>query len=158
MTIDEARSLAEHHLGRFPQLSGWRIEFSSKARRRLGVCRYRQRTIVLTSSFVLANSRAKVREVTLHELAHALVGKGHGHDRVWQAKARELGVPPVRFCSSVVMPPGDWQATCGGCSRHFSLYGRPTRPRFCRQCGREAGQLQFVRVGSDRTPNLFSNI
>ena len=33
-----------------------------------------------------------IRNVILHEIAHALVGPGHGHREHWQNKARELGV------------------------------------------------------------------
>lgn len=29
--------------------------------------------------------------VVLHEIAHAIVGRGHGHDEVWAAKAEEIG-------------------------------------------------------------------
>ena len=34
----------------------------------------------------------EIRNVILHEIAHALVGSGHGHREHWQNKARELGV------------------------------------------------------------------
>lgn len=157
MTLNDARRLAESHLARFPELHAWRIGFSSKARRRLGVCRYRRREIVLTSFFVNANPPAKVAEVILHEIAHALVGRGHGHNQVWMKKAVELGVPPVRFCNAV-MPPGDWRAMCSRCNKNFSMYGKPIRIRYCRRCGPHAGRLQFAHVRSDEnhTPSLFS--
>ena len=33
----------------------------------------------------------EVKNTLLHEIAHALVGPGHRHNRVWRQKAREIG-------------------------------------------------------------------
>jgi hypothetical protein len=35
-----------------------------------------------------------VKNSILHELAHVLVGKGHGHDEIWFRKALDLGCKP----------------------------------------------------------------
>lgn len=40
----------------------------------------------------LENDWSAIRNTILHEIAHALVGPGHGHRKDWQDKARELGV------------------------------------------------------------------
>jgi predicted SprT family Zn-dependent metalloprotease len=85
------------------------------------VCRHRQKVIVLSAAFVTLNTDDVVRDIVLHELAHALVGPGHGHDATWKAKAVELGANPDRVCTAAVMPPGDWQATCASCNRVFHL-------------------------------------
>ena len=43
--------------------------------------------------FVALNSPIKVvRNIILHEIAHAIVGTIHKHREIWQNKARELGV------------------------------------------------------------------
>ena len=43
--------------------------------------------------FVALNSHIKViRNIILHEIAHAIVGTIHKHREIWQNKARELGV------------------------------------------------------------------
>ena len=43
--------------------------------------------------FVALNSPIKViRNIILHEVAHAIVGIIHKHREIWQNKARELGV------------------------------------------------------------------
>lgn len=40
-------------------------------------------------------SKPKVfKDTILHEIAHVLVGLEHHHDKVWKAKAEELGVAP----------------------------------------------------------------
>lgn len=145
MDLEAARTLALGLMAEHVELADWRFAFSRHARRTLGVCKHRQKVIVLSTSFVTLNTDDVVRDIILHELAHALVGPGHGHDAIWKAKAVELGANPDRVCTTAVMPPGDWQATCGSCRRTFHQYRRPTRRYWCRRCGAEAGTLTFTR-------------
>lgn len=145
MDLEAARTLALGLMAEHVELADWRFDFSRHARRTLGVCRHRQKVIVLSAAFVTLNDEPTVRDIILHELAHALVGAGHGHDAVWKAKAVELGANPDRVCTVAVMPPGDWQATCATCGRVFHQYRRPSRAYHCRRCGTEAGALTFTR-------------
>lgn len=62
------------------------------ARRYVGCCHYNSKTIRLDINFCLLSTERMIRNTMLHEIAHALVGSGHGHRKVWQDKARELGV------------------------------------------------------------------
>jgi predicted SprT family Zn-dependent metalloprotease len=143
--LQEARTLAIELMALHPSLDGWQLLFSRQARRTLGVCKHHQRLITLATSFVELNDDATVRDIILHEIAHALVGPGHGHDATWRAKAVEIGANPDRVCTAAVMPAGDWQAVCGNCGRVFHQYRQPRRAYHCRQCGREAGALTFAR-------------
>lgn len=145
MDLETARGLALGLMAGHVELADWRLAFSRHARRTLGVCRHRQQVIVLSTAFVTLNTDDVVRDIVLHEMAHALVGAGHGHDAVWQAKAVELGASPDRVCTAAVMPPGEWQATCASCRRVFHQYRRPRRAYHCRRCGAEAGSLTFTR-------------
>ena len=145
MDLEAARGLALGLMAEHVELRDWRFAFSRHARRTLGVCRHRQQVIVLSTAFVELNDEPTVRDIVLHELAHALVGAGHGHDAVWQAKAVEPGANPDRVCTAAVMPPGDWQATCASCRRTFDRYRQPRRRYWCRRCGAEAGALTFTR-------------
>lgn len=69
--------------------------------RTLGQCNFRTRTITLSKHYVIANSDELVLDTILHEIAHALVGVGHGHNHVWKAKCREIGAKPNRCKDSV---------------------------------------------------------
>lgn len=61
MDIDAARKVAEEILAQYPTLAGWRVGFSTKARRRLGLCRYRRKEVQLSTAFVEINDESEVR-------------------------------------------------------------------------------------------------
>jgi predicted SprT family Zn-dependent metalloprotease len=140
-----ARALALELMARHG-LQGWSFAFN-KRKRTLGLCRFAQRRIELSIHLADRNSTEEVRDTVLHEIAHALVGPGHGHDAVWRAKAVELEARPQR-CGQADMPEGRWKARCGACLQAFSRHRKPQSIRgwFCRACGPEAGMLTW-RLG-----------
>ncbi|HEY5956080.1 MAG TPA: SprT-like domain-containing protein, partial [Polyangiaceae bacterium] len=88
VTIRWAAALARH-LMREHGLDGWRFDWD-RSQRRYGCCHTGEKKITMSHHLVLHRTRQKVRNTILHEIAHALT-PGHGHDRVWQAKARSIG-------------------------------------------------------------------
>ena len=114
-------------------LSGWTFRFD-RARRRAGLCRYDRREISLSGPLAELYDEADVREVVLHEIAHALAGARHGHDAVWRATARSLGSSGrrlVREGSPEVE--GDWVGACSAGHR-VTRFRRPRRPQACARC------------------------
>src|SRR5947209_15800968 len=89
-----ARELAHELIARHG-LFGWGFAFNHR-KRAMGLCRFAARTIEVSVYLVERNDLDEVRDTLLHEIAHALVGPGHGHDAVWQAKCREIGARPQR--------------------------------------------------------------
>lgn len=81
------------------------------AKRRRGLCSYSKRTIQMSRVFVSHNDAEQVMDTIMHEIAHALVGPGHGHGEVWKAKARQLGATP-RACRETVAPPAPYVLRC----------------------------------------------
>ncbi|MCK9792800.1 SprT-like domain-containing protein [Isoptericola sp. 4D.3] len=121
------RLMAEHGL------SGWTFRFD-RARRRAGLCRYDRREISLSGPLTALYDEADVREVVLHEIAHALAGARHGHDAVWRATARRIGATGrrlVREGSPEVE--GDWVGRCPAGHR-VTRFRRPQRPQACARC------------------------
>ena len=123
-----ARELMAEH-----GLSGWTFRFD-RARRRAGLCRYDRREISLSGPLTALYDDADVREVVLHEIAHALAGARHGHDAVWRATARAIGSTGrrvVREGSPEV--DGDWVGLCPAGHR-VTRFRRPQRPQACGRC------------------------
>ena len=53
-------------------------------------------SISLSIYYVLRLSEDEIRNIILHEIAHAAVGWGNCHREIWQIKAKELGVTWTR--------------------------------------------------------------
>jgi predicted SprT family Zn-dependent metalloprotease len=108
---------------------GWVFKYD-KAKKRFGCCWHLKKTISLSAPLTLLRESKNIRNTVLHEIAHALVGCGHGHDHVWRAKALEIGCNGNR-CSSDVKLKGNWEGVCP--NGHISYKHR--KPRLRISCG-----------------------
>lgn len=142
----EIRRLAESLLAGYG-LPDWTFAFNRR-KRAMGMCYFTHKLIELSIYFVECNGRDEIVDTLLHEIAHALVGPGHGHDAVWKQKCLEIGAKPARF-GNARMPVGRWQAACGQCGKRFHRHRRPKRMRgwYCTQCGLEQGKLTWKQNG-----------
>lgn len=109
MDINKAKALAMRLMKKHG-LSHWSLKFD-KAKRRAGACRYSTKTIHLSEPLTRIRSDDNVRNTILHEIAHALVGPGHGHDSVWRRKALAIGCDGRR-CYTDAKVEGKWIGTC----------------------------------------------
>lgn len=80
----EMRELLDEH-----NLYGWKAEIKD-SRSWHGLCDYSKKTIYLSLYLSLYGTGKQIRNTILHEIAHALTA-GHCHDKVWKAKAIEIG-------------------------------------------------------------------
>ena len=133
MELQSAQALAQSLLNQYGLLA-WTFKFDN-AVKRFGQCSYRSKTISLSKPLVLLNSEAEVKHTILHEIAHALVGTGHGHNQTWVRTAKSIGCNGNRCYSSdeVVTPPMKYTLHCTTCGRDTQ---RARRPRFDIACGR----------------------
>lgn len=112
-----ARLFEEHGLDAL----GWKLVFDN-SKRRLGECRYKEKEIGI-SRYYLHNVE-QTRDTLLHEIAHVLVGSGHGHDWVWQEKCREIGAKPERLADPSVRSSAKpaYVIRCVKCGAEFKRY------------------------------------
>lgn len=123
-----ARQLMDQH-----GLSDWTLVFD-RAKTRAGVCRPQRREIGLSLPLTARHTPDEVRETVLHEIAHALVGIRHGHDRVWQATAVAIGATGQRCVSSEAeRVDASWQSRCPQ-GHELTRHRRPTRVTTCGEC------------------------
>ena len=134
MNLPEARELASGLMARHG-LTGWRLTFDH-AKTRAGVCRFADKEIGLSRALVRLYSPDQVTETVLHEIAHALAGPRHGHDRVWRATALRIGCSGTR-CIADDAPKidGAWVGVCPAGHR-TTAHRRPIRVRSCSDCSR----------------------
>lgn len=118
MTVDEAARLADTLIKKHLK-SPWTFKFN-KRRTSLGICIFDKKVIQISTPFVECNTLEKVREVILHEIAHALAGYNAGHGPKWAKECRKLGIEPIVSYRDVVMPPGKFVATCKNCETRYN--------------------------------------
>mgnify|MGYP001567612773 CR=1 FL=1 len=125
MNLYQAEILAKK-LMREHRLTLWLFEFTDWVKT-FGMCQYSTRTIFLSMPLTLLNNENEVRDTILHEIAHALVGKGHGHNKTWKAKCIEIGAKPIRCYSNdmIIQPTMRYVATCDCCGK---VYQRTRKP------------------------------
>ncbi|HEX7005183.1 MAG TPA: SprT-like domain-containing protein [Trueperaceae bacterium] len=129
-------------------LSAWDFAFD-RARRRLGACWPTRQRITLSRQFVELNDEALVRDVILHEIAHALT-PGDGHGPRFKRKARELGCNPAACVSEAAFnaAPPRFILECPHCGRTWPRYRRPSARLVCRSCQLELrDRVGELRVG-----------
>ena len=115
------------------------------AKVRFGCCNFRKKEISLSRELALLNDEKNVLDTILHEIAHAVVGKGHGHDRVWRAKAIELGCDGNRCYThdDVKVPTGKYTYECTSCGRQIQRFRRIKRTIACGGCCKTFNNNRF---------------
>lgn len=70
----------------------------------LGLCIHKDKVIVLNAHHIDIHHDKDIINTIKHEIAHAIVGAGHGHDETWANKAREVGCDNTMPCSTLDLP------------------------------------------------------
>ena len=121
----------------------------SRGKKTLGTCHWKRLLngdivvshISLSQYLISLNDEKEVRETMLHEIAHALVGYKHGHNRIWKLKAIELGISPERLNRSAKMPEGKIAVICPKCQKILGYRHRRSKAMnrlYCRRCNTTA--------------------
>jgi predicted SprT family Zn-dependent metalloprotease len=123
MNLKDAESLALSLMDEH-KLTTWVFRFDN-AKKRFGCCNQSQRIISLSSRLVELNDLEKVKDTILHEIAHALVGPNHGHDRVWELRALQIGCDGKRcYGQEVERVKPKYKGECRNCHRFIFRHKR----------------------------------
>ena len=136
MLLSDAKNLAFTLMGEHGLIeNAWTFKFDN-AKRRFGCCDYSAKCISLSKELVMLNTEERVKNTILHEIAHALVGRGHGHDWVWKTMAIQIGCNGERCYSNkdTVMVKGNYEATCPKCGHIHTKFRKPKRTSSCGEC------------------------
>lgn len=146
MDLIEAKNLAIQ-LMREHGLYGWRFDFS-RGKRTVGLCNYSRKKISLSREFAQHMNQKQVANTILHEIAHALVGNGHGHNHVWRRKAIEIGCDGKRCSSYNFDIPAKYHAICPECGRIHKANRKIKRKTWCGYCnkGRFLPEMQLEYI------------
>lgn len=141
MKTSDAQALARE-LMNLHGLNGWSFHFDT-AVRRFGYCNYDTRTISLSQKLTELNDEARVKNTILHEIAHALVGRGSGkrgrsihHGPEWVRQAKAIGCDGSRLYDSTIVtkPAHRYEATCPACGYIYKRVRKPKGSRLCGKC------------------------
>ena len=105
MTLTEIKTFAEANIKEHLS-ADWTFVFNNR-KTAFGVCNYRDHTIALSKVSADNETDDAVEQTILHEIAHAMCGRGHGHGATWKQTARAIGVRnprATRHTTSTVAP------------------------------------------------------
>lgn len=146
MVLLTAKKIAIELLDKHDLLTkGWCFEFDN-SKRRLGCCKYKIKTISFSKHYQPLVDVEEFTDTILHEIAHALVGTGHGHDLVWKRKAIEIGCNGKRLYSGDKKVEGKYMATCHKCGTVSYQHRKSTRKHSCGKCSGGRFNPEFLLV------------
>jgi len=142
-----------HQYGLYEQ--GWRFEFSN-TQRTIGDCSHNSKTIRYSKHYMTSDPES-ITDTLLHEIAHALVGRGHGHDYVWRKMCVRIGANPDRTpdinkqAQTRSTAKKNYRIMCGDCGWYVDrfrfkrgFYLDESRDKWCPRC--ESRNLQYYKL------------
>ncbi len=152
MDITRAHSLARGLMDAHG-LREWELAID-RAKRRAGYTSHAQRVISLSGPLLELYDAEQVRLLVLHEVAHALVGEGHGHDAVWRTTCLTIGGDGrVKVDPSWPAAPPLWVGVCP--NGHRFERQRRGRTGSCPRCSRAYDARYLITWTNQRTGAVF---
>ncbi len=125
-------------------VNGWLFEIYNR-KRDFGMCFHTKKKICLSKYFIKHSTYEQIKQILLHEIAHALCGRGFGHGRIFKNKCEEIGCIEDGYCLT-----------------KFYLIPEAAVYKFiCKNCGiveenyRKSKQIELA-IKNNKTDNLYS--
>jgi SNF2 family DNA or RNA helicase len=145
-------------------LNDWRIRVSSDPNQPfLGLCMHNDKCIQLNAHHIDIHPDKEVINTILHEVAHALVGPGHGHNEIWRTKATEIGCDNTNACSTLDLPAHVIDAIRSGAAVEISVEEKEIVQKIrevthkvtrlqdtCPECGKVAKEVSTTESSDDK--------
>ena len=130
-TRDIANELIATHLD--PR--EWSFAFD-RAKMRAGLCDFKRKRISVSRYLTARYTDDQVRQILLHEIAHALAGSRAGHGPKWKDIARSIGYDGKRTHEGSLA--ADLAPIVGYCpdGHEFFRFKVATKPLSCGRCAR----------------------
>jgi len=111
----------------------WSMRFMN-SKSSAGICDYNFRNILLSRFAVIHLSMVQIREIILHEIAHALVGWRNNHNKIWKKMSLRIGASgQTKYTFHLSCP--TFILFCGCCERErFVKRKKVERYKFCQMC------------------------
>jgi predicted SprT family Zn-dependent metalloprotease len=130
----------------------WSFELNN-AKKRFGVCKCDKGIIGISKPLAVRNDVEQVKDVILHEIAHALDWEERGdsdHSQHWKAWARKVGADPDRCYDpdEVVGVDYDYFHWCANCGHKYGRYRRNLKDELytCGKCDGHSFDLDHILV------------
>lgn len=113
-------------------LKNWRVKFDA-AYTRAGYCHHKEHTISLSRPLLALYEMDTVKDVILHEIAHALAGPKQAHNQEWKKWAVRVGANPQARLQHTARPAPKWLGRCPA-GHEITRYRRSSKPLSCARC------------------------
>lgn len=142
--VDEAavRALAAELFAAHLPGGGWDFGFD-RAVRRAGVCDGTRRRITVSRHLCATAGIEEVRQVLLHEIAHAVAGHAAAHGPAWRGTARRIGYTGGRTHDRTIAA-APWIGSCPA-GHELQRFRRPGKPVSCATCAPRFSRAHLIR-------------
>lgn len=140
-----------NHLARFYfdkfGMNKWKLCFN-RTKKNLGICDHDQKIIFLSIYLLKYNKYKIIKDIFLHELAHALIGYKHNHNEKWKRAAKLLGCSETEAIyqnPDLIWILPEYIGECRSCNLETKRYNKPYKNReyYCCNCGRK---IKFQKI------------
>ena len=125
---------------------GWKFCLDS-SKQRVGECRFDEKEIGVSLYYLERSTKAEILDTILHEIAHALLGSGHGHDMEWKLMCLRIGAKPERLAGeeAVSSAKPNYRIKCNNCG-WFTDRFRMRRRNYGSRCPRCHTEVKIYRI------------